>query len=174
VYILDQVRALEQEMLRRLEQQGLDRVAGLTPRIVVVTRLIPEARGTSCNAPLERVHGTQHAVILRVPFRDDDGKVLRKWVSRFEVWPYLERFALDAAQELRAELGAVPDLVVGNYSDGNLVASLLCHRFGVGATQCNIAHALEFTKYRDGDIKWCVVLRVCVWGGVARLGCWLP
>ena len=75
MYILDQVRALELEMLRRLEQQGLDRVTGLAPRIVVVTRLIPEARGTSCNTRLERVHGTQHAIILRVPFRDDDGKV---------------------------------------------------------------------------------------------------
>jgi sucrose synthase len=51
-----------------------------------------------------------------------------------------------------AELGQKPDLIIGNYSDGNLVASLLAHRMFV--TQCNIAHALEKTKYQDADIKW--------------------
>lgn len=40
----------------------------------------------------------------------------------------------------------------GNYSDGNLVATLMCHRMGV--TQCGIAHALEMTKYPDADIYW--------------------
>jgi Sucrose synthase len=38
-------------------------------------------------------------------------------------------------------------------SDGNLVASLLSQTMFV--TQCNIAHALEKTKYADADIKWC-------------------
>lgn len=50
------------------------------------------------------------------------------------------------------ELGQKPDLIIGNYSDGNLVASLLAHRMFV--TQCNIAHAIEKTKYQDADIKW--------------------
>jgi len=39
VYILDQVRALEQEMRRRLEEQGLP---DIQPHIMVVTRLIPQ------------------------------------------------------------------------------------------------------------------------------------
>jgi sucrose synthase len=39
VYILDQVRALEQEMRRRLEEQGLP---DIKPNIMVVTRLIPQ------------------------------------------------------------------------------------------------------------------------------------
>lgn len=43
-------------------------------------------------------------------------------------------------------------LNAGNYSDGNLVASLMSHRMNV--TQCNIAHALEKTKYQDADIHW--------------------
>jgi hypothetical protein len=34
--------------------------------------------------------------------------VLRKWVSRFDLWPYVERFALDCERELRAELGEAP------------------------------------------------------------------
>ncbi|GAQ80888.1 sucrose synthase [Klebsormidium nitens] len=148
VYILDQVRAMEQEMLARNKQQGLDFI---TPQIVVLTRLIPDAKGTTCNQRIERISGTEHARILRVPFRDARG-ILPQWISRFEVWPYLEEFTRESAFEIKAELGGQPDLIIGNYSDGNLVASLLSHRMHV--TQCNIAHALEKTKYPDSDIYW--------------------
>jgi len=41
---------------------------------------------------------------------------------------------------------------VGNYSDGNLVATLLSKNMGV--TQCNIAHALEKSKYLFSDLRW--------------------
>ena len=149
VYILDQVRALESELQARLTAAGLEDVH---PDIVVVTRLIPEAHGTTCNERIEPIGGTDHARILRVPFRDREGRVLRKWISRFEVWPYLERFTIDVTKEILAELGGKPQFVIGNYSDGNLVATLMCHRLGV--TQCNIAHALEKTKYKDADIYW--------------------
>ena len=57
-----------------------------------VTRLIPDAKGTTCNQRLERISGTEHTHILRVPFRTENG-ILRKWISRFDVWPYLETFA---------------------------------------------------------------------------------
>ncbi|XP_012474964.1 sucrose synthase 2 [Gossypium raimondii] len=147
VYILDQVRALENEMLLRIKRQGLD----ITPRILIVTRLIPDAKGTSCNQRLERVSGTEHTHILRVPFRSEHG-VLRKWISRFDVWPFLETYAEDVASEIAAELQGIPDFIIGNYSDGNLVASLLAYKMGV--TQCTIAHALEKTKYPDSDIYW--------------------
>lgn len=102
-----------------------------------------------------------------------------------------------------ADPGGKPDLIIGNYSDGNLVASLLSHRCArvwfvpprrrdhrldvcgtrpaaprtqppptlpprnppprlppplpaarMFVTQCNIAHAIEKTKYQDADIKW--------------------
>ncbi|PPR89070.1 hypothetical protein GOBAR_AA31609 [Gossypium barbadense] len=147
VYILDQVRALENEMLLRIKRQGLD----ITPRILIVTRLIPDAKGTNCNQRLERVSGTEHTHILRVPFRSEHG-VLRKWISRFDVWPFLETYAEDVASEIAAELQGIPDFIIGNYSDGNLVASLLAYKMGV--TQCTIAHALEKTKYPDSDIYW--------------------
>ncbi|CAN6470266.1 unnamed protein product [Victoria cruziana] len=147
VYILDQVRALESEMLLRIKQQGLD----ITPRILIVTRLIPDAVGNTCNQRLEKISGTQYTSILRVPFRSDKG-ILRQWISRFDVWPYLETFTEDAANEITAEMHGTPDLIIGNYSDGNLVATLLAHKLGV--TQCNIAHALEKTKYPDSDIYW--------------------
>ena len=127
-------------------------------------------QGTSCNQRLEDISGTQHARILRVPFRNDQG-VLKHWISRcsttrtdtclcadaeggreacvlpghmfsnatstptnssvalnpaqpaahlhalarFEVWPYLEQFTVDAGAEIRAELGGRPDLIIGAY-----------------------------------------------------------
>ncbi len=148
VYILDQVRALEREMRRSIHEQGLD----VDPQIVVLSRLIPESDGTTCNQRLEPIMGTENARILRVPFRNEDGDVIPHWISRFEIWPYLESFSLEAEEALKAELGGKPDFILGNYSDGNLVASLMAGRMGI--TQCNIAHALEKTKYRNSDLNW--------------------
>lgn len=48
-------------MLKRLKDAGLD----ITPHILVVSRLIPDAQGTTCNERLEHINGTQHAKILR-------------------------------------------------------------------------------------------------------------
>ena len=148
VYVLDQTRALEKEMHRRLQEQGID----IEPQILIVTRLIPEAYGTTCNQRIERVTGTTNARILRVPFRDRAGEIVRHWISRFEVWPYLEQFALDAEKEVLTELEGRPALLIGNYSDGCLVASLMSRRLQV--TQCNIAHALEKPKYLYSDLFW--------------------
>lgn len=148
VYILDQVRALEKEMRRRIAEQGLD----IEPQIVVITRLIPEAQGTTCDQRIEAILGTENARILRVPFRTESGEVVQQWISRFEIWPYLQQFASDAGHELLAELGQRPDLIIGNYSDGSLVATMLAHNLQV--TQCNIAHALEKTKYLYSDLYW--------------------
>lgn len=88
VYILDQVHALEKEMLLHIKKQGLD----VMPENIVVTWLIPEARGTTCNQRVERISGTEGAHILWVPFRSENG-ILWKWISRFDVWPFLETFA---------------------------------------------------------------------------------
>jgi sucrose synthase len=148
VYILDQVRALEAHMGRWFEEQGV----AVTPRILIVTRLIPNSEGTRSHVRMERVHGCQYTDILRVPFREPGGQVVPHWLSRFQVWPYLETFALEAERELLAEMGHRPDLVIGNYSDGNLVASILAHRLDV--TQCNVAHALEKSKYVLSDLYW--------------------
>ncbi|XP_031262958.1 sucrose synthase 7-like isoform X6 [Pistacia vera] len=147
VYILDQVRALEEEMLLRLKLQGLN----VKPQILVVTRLIPDAKGTKCDQEMEAIDGTKYSNIVRVPFKTDRG-VLHRWVSRFDIYPYLERFSQDAAAKILEILDGKPDLIIGNYSDGNLVASLMASKLGV--TQATIAHALEKTKYEDSDVKW--------------------
>ncbi len=148
VYILDQVRALESEMRERLDEQGVD----YEPQILVVTRLIPDAGTTTCNQQLESISGTENARILRVPFRTEGGEVLQQWISRFNVWPYLERFAVEAEGAIVAELRTQPDMVIGNYSDGNLAAAIIGQRLGV--TTCTIAHALEKTKYLLSDLYW--------------------
>jgi sucrose synthase len=76
----------------------------------------------------------------------------KEWVSRFQIWPYLERFAEDSIHELTSEFHGDPDLIIGNYSDGNLVSSLLSDHFG--SIQCTIAHALEKPKYHLSDVYW--------------------
>ncbi|XP_027122896.2 sucrose synthase 7 [Coffea arabica] len=147
VYILDQVKALEEELLSRIKQQGLN----VRPRILVVTRLIPDAQGTKCNQEIEPIINAKHSHIVRVPFQTEKG-VLRQWISRFDIYPHLERFAQDAAEKVLELLEGKPDLIIGNYTDGNLVASLMARELGV--TLGTIAHALEKTKYEDSDIKW--------------------
>jgi len=148
VYILDQVRALEKEMRNRLRLQGVE----VEPKIIIGTRLIPEAGNTTCNQRLEKVSGCDNTWILRVPFHKKNGEIVPYWISRFEIWPYLETYSHDLERDALAEFAGRPDLIIGNYSDGNLVASLLSHRLNV--TQCNIAHALEKTKYLHSDLYW--------------------
>lgn len=148
VYILDQVKSLEKQLKIDLKMAGLD----VPPKVIVLTRLIPNSDGTLCNQRLEKIHGTENGWILRVPFREFNRNLTDNWISRFEIWPYLETFAIDAEKELLAELRGAPDLIIGNYSDGNLVAFLLSRRLKV--TQCNIAHALEKTKYLFSNLYW--------------------
>lgn len=93
--------------------------------------MLPDVVGTSCGQRLEPVEGTNHTDIIRLPFRSKEGGVLRKWISRFDVWPYLETFAEDCIEEVVKQMQAKPDLIIGNYSDGNLVASLMAHKLEV-------------------------------------------
>ncbi|MEW6426488.1 MAG: sucrose synthase [Thermodesulfobacteriota bacterium] len=148
VYVLDQARALERYLAVDLRRAGID----IRPKILIVTRLIPENEGTSSDERLEKVEHADNVWILRVPFRNHDGSVVPHWISRFAIWPYLDQFVIDSEQELIAELGGLPDLITGNYSDGNLVATRLAKRTGV--IQCNIAHALEKSKYLFSDLHW--------------------
>jgi sucrose synthase len=148
IYILDQVRALEEFLIESFRLWGLD----IKPRIIVITRLIPDAVDTTCDRKHEQIHGTENGWILRIPFRDKHHQVIPHWISRFHVWPYLEQFAEDAAFAVQSEFQGKPDLIIGNYSDGNLVASFMSDALDV--TQCTIAHALEKTKYLFSDFYW--------------------
>lgn len=148
VYLLDQARALEKHLRRVWREAGVE----IEPEVLVLTRLIPEAAGSTCDQPLERIHGARRAAILRVPFRTPDGQPLRPWLSRFQVWPYLERFASEARGAVEKHWGAPPDVVVGNYADGNLTASLLARHWSVPLVV--VAHALEKSKYLLSDLHW--------------------
>lgn len=151
VYVLDQARNLEKQLHEDITLAGLD-VLTIEPKVVVLTRLIPNCEDTLCDRRLEKIYGTTNAWILRVPFREFNPNMTQNWISRFEIWPYLETYAVDAERELLAEFQGKPDLIIGNYSDGNLVAFLLSRR--LKATQCNIAHALEKTKYLFSNLYW--------------------
>ncbi len=148
VYLLDMVKALEKSLSESINLAGLK----ILPKIIILTRQIPNAGKTKCNQRLEKVHNTKNTWILRVPFRTHNKKVTDNWISRFEIWPYLEEFAEDSYLQLKAEFDGNPDLIIGNYSDGNLVTYLLSKKFNV--THCCIAHALEKSKYLFSDLYW--------------------
>jgi sucrose synthase len=150
-YVMDQARHLEHGLTQDIQRCGLDRF-GVKPHIVILTRLIPDCEGTQCALPLEQLKGTEYAWILRVPFRSDSSSILPQWISKFEIWPYLEGFANESEQAILAHLQGKPDLIIGNYTDGNLVAFLLARR--LKAPHCFIAHALEKPKYLFSDLYW--------------------
>ncbi len=149
IYILDQVKALEKYLLQLHDLAGVE---DPSPKIIVLTRLIPHAENTTCDQRLEKIHETRDCWILRIPFKNRDDEIMKDWISRFNIWPYLDRFAQDGEKELLGEFSGRPDLIIGNYSDGNLAATLLSDRMDV--IQCTIAHALEKTKYLFSDLYW--------------------
>ncbi len=151
MYVLEQARSLEAKLREEIKLAGLD-ILEIQPKIIILTRLIPNCEGTACNLRLEKLQGTENAWILRVPFPDFNPQVTQNWISKFEIWPYLESFALEAERELVAEFRGTPNLIIGNYSDGNLVAFLLARR--LKAAYCNIAHSLEKPKYLFSNLYW--------------------
>lgn len=148
-YVLDQASVLEREMKKHFEACGLPMIA---PQVLILTRLIPNADGTTCNVPREKIYGTENSWIVRVPFRNQDGTVVPDWISRFHIWPYLEEFAEESKHVVISEFCGYPDLIVGHYSDGNLVSYLLADE--LGTTHCAAVHALEKTKYLFSDLRW--------------------
>lgn len=150
-YVIEQAASLEQQICINLQQAGLD-LLGIEPQVIVLTRLMPNCTETLCSVPFEQLDGTKNAWILRVPFREFNPNVTQQWISKFEIWPYLESFVDDAEPALLAKLGGRPNLIIGHYSDGNLVASLLARR--LRSIQCNIAHSLEKPKYLFSDLYW--------------------
>ncbi len=147
-YVLDQARALEHQMREQFRASGID----ASPKVIILTRLIPHAEGTTCNIPREKIAGTEDSWILRAPLRDEHGDILDDWISRFQIWPYLETFAEEAKHLVVTELMGKPDLIIGHYTDGNLVAYRLAD--DLNATHCACVHALEKTKYILSDMYW--------------------
>ncbi|QIR37746.1 sucrose synthase [Tolypothrix sp. PCC 7910] len=151
-YVLEQARSLENKLWEEIKLAGLDMI-GIKPQVVILTRLIPNCEGTFCNLRREKIEGTENAWILRVPFREFNPEVTNNWISKYEIWPYLETFAEDAEQEILAEFqGSKPHLLIGNYTDGNLVAFLLSQKLKV--THCHIAHSLEKPKRLFSNLYW--------------------
>ncbi|MBD2343144.1 sucrose synthase [Anabaena subtropica] len=151
IYVLEQARSLENKLQQEIKLAGLN-VLGIKPQVIILTRLIPNCEGTFCNLRLEKLHNTENAWILRVPFGEFNPEITNNWISKFEIWPYLENFVLDAQAQILAQFQGKPSLIIGNYSDGNLVAFLLARRLKV--THCNIAHSLEKPKHLFSNLYW--------------------
>lgn len=151
IYVLEQARSLENKLREEIKLAGLD-LLGIQPHVIILTRLIPNCEGTQCNLRLEKIQDTENAWILRIPFGEFNPEITDNWISKFEIWPYLETFALDAQKELLVQFKGKPNLIIGNNSDGNLVAFLLSRRLKV--TQCNIAHSLEKPKHLFSNLYW--------------------
>ncbi len=150
-YVLEQARNLDQKLREEIQLAGLDAL-NIQPQIVILTRLIPNCEGTACDLRLEKVEDTENTWILRVPFREFNPEVTDNWISRYDIWGYLETYTIDAEAQLIEQLQGKPDLIVGNYSDGNLVASVMARRLGV--THCTIAHSLEKPKHLFSNLYW--------------------
>jgi len=151
VYVLEQARSLENKLQAEIQLAGLD-LLNIKPQVIILTRLIPNCQGTQCGLRVEKLLGTENGWILRVPFGEFNPKVTQNWISKYEIWPYLETFANDAEKELLAQFKGTPNLIIGNYSDGNLVAFLLARR--LKAAHCHIAHSLEKPKNLFSNLYW--------------------
>ncbi|MBW4443594.1 MAG: sucrose synthase [Plectolyngbya sp. WJT66-NPBG17] len=150
-YVMDQARSLDRQLHEDIELAGL-KMLNIQPQVIVLTRLIPNCEGTQCALPLEKIDDAENAWILRVPFREFNPKITDNWISKYEIWGYLESFAIDAQARLVNQMGGKPDLIIGNYSDGNLVAALMARQLNV--THCNIAHSLEKPKHLFSNLYW--------------------
>ncbi|MFC1482736.1 glycosyltransferase [Candidatus Margulisiibacteriota bacterium] len=148
VYILDEVKALEKRIIQSRQKIGCTG----KPAIIILTRLIPDAGKTTCNQPLEKVDGTECCWILRVPFKDTTGEVVNDWMSRFDISEYLDQFVEDSYEAIQKVLDGNPNLIIGNYTDGNVVATKLGEKFDI--TVGMVAHALEKNKYPLSDARW--------------------
>ena len=115
----------EDEVLPWIQKPGFD----YSPMILIITKTIPDAKGTSSNQRLGRVNNAEY--------------LHRR--------PYLETYADEAASEIAVKLQGYLDLIIGNYCNGNLVAYLLAYKMGL--TQCTIMYAPK-TKYRGSEIYW--------------------
>jgi len=99
IYVLEQARSLENRLQAATKLAGLD-FFGIKPQIIILTRLIPHCAGTFCDLRWEKIDGTENAGILRVPFQGFNPEITDNWISKFQIWPYLEKFAEDAEKEL--------------------------------------------------------------------------
>jgi sucrose synthase len=150
IYVLEQACSLEKRLWEDVQSAGLDHL--IQPNVAILTRLIPNCESTHCDLPLEKINGTKNAWIIRVPFQSDHPQLTQNWVPKSKIWPYLENFAIDAEAILLKHFQGSPGLIMGNYSDGNLVAYLLSQRMNV--THGTIAHTLEKPKHLYSDLYW--------------------
>lgn len=76
--------------------------------------------------------------------------------------PYYIFCCQDVAIEIGKELQGKPDLIIGNYSDGNIVASLLAHKLGVTQVCCQeLSLSLSYFLLLYIDASFCARFTNC-------------
>lgn len=147
-----QVKELETQIQENIKLAGIDVLGVIEPKIIVLTSLITNRDRTNSNQRLEKISGTNNCWILRIPQGEFQPEINQDSSSRFEIYPYLETFAIDSERELLIEFQGKPDLIIGNSTGDNLVTFLLSRRMNV--TQCVIAPTDKKSKYVFSDVNW--------------------
>lgn len=142
-YILDQVHAIQEAMIPKYKEQGLE------DAVPIMVPSPPSAVDTRSALALEPAgDNTRYANITRFPFSMEKGGILGQRMCRFDGWPYLDVYTEEVVKGVLEEFDGAswPDQSVNNYnSDGILAASLPVHRLDV--TQGNLGHAEQLEGY---------------------------
>ncbi len=164
-FVRDEAKAMAKEIAGKMERAGIPGKAVA----LIFTRLIPKAEDTTADLPEESVYEDDRQVVklVRVPFEDQERsgevrgrpqpknilEVIQAFIRRFEIWSYItqEEFINTAGARITEVMNRYgqegPDIIMGNYSDGNLLAGKLSDYYGGNVPVVMTAHALELSKY---------------------------
>ena len=164
-FVRDEARAMAKEMAGKMAEAGIPGKAVA----LIFTRQIPQAEDTNAFLDEESVYEDESQVvkIVRVPFEGDGSpretrgrprpknilEVVQAFIRRFEIWSYItqDKFIRASGAKITEVISRYgpdkPDLIMGNYSDGNLLAGKLSDYYGGNVPVVMTAHALELSKY---------------------------
>ena len=66
--------------------------------------------------------------------------MLNKWVSRFDLWPYLERFTIDATKVGRG--GCLPDMPGSHGDNSRRAGRHACQSGRAAPSSCGLCHSV--------------------------------
>lgn len=165
-FVRDEAKAMAREIAEKMRQAGIPGKAVA----LIFTRLIPNAENTKADQDEEIVYedASRSVKIVRVPFSEQESQglplrgkprlknaldLVQSFIRRFEIWSYItqDAFVRSSAQKIDNVLTRYglpgPDLILGNYSDGNFLAAKLSDHYGGTVPVTMTAHALELSKY---------------------------
>lgn len=145
--ILRQVRDMEKKILECTKQIK----PSITPRIYIVTQLLPGVVQTTKSYLLKKLKSANNAHVVQITLRDNKG-IFHKRTSEFELTGLTEDIKVVTDKVLQRS----PILIIGSDRDGNQRASLLAK--DVGAMQISGDRATE-ASWRGGARKYLLEVR---------------